>query len=126
MPAHRQQSTLRYRHRQGGAVLLCTLAAAVLSISAIAILRAGTHQRGRIDSLRSAAQARQTAAGLIARAEAFVQQDTAFAGNVVDPTAMIPGSFAVVTNDGMGNVTIAAYLYPGATAAAAAKRITLP
>lgn len=107
--------TNRRAARCGAAVLLCTLAAAVLSLSAIAILRSSSHQRDQLASRREVAEARQAADALLARAVALIRVDPTISGPITDSGSTHPDARATITPDGSGNRSVHVFLYPGAS-----------
>jgi hypothetical protein len=68
------------RCRRGSALLLCTLAATVISLAAIAIVRSNQHQLATVQGMRAARQARCTADGMLQRAYATIRLDQNFTG----------------------------------------------
>lgn len=79
------QSPRLKRNRQGSALLLCTLAAAVLSMGGIAILRSTQRSIVRVESQQSARQGRAITEGLYQRSVAMLRQNPATIGTITDP-----------------------------------------
>ena len=109
---HRQRSL---RQRKGSALLLCTLAATVLSMAAIAILRSGRQSIARVDSLRVSDSGRHVAEGFLQRSIALLQQNPNASGTVVDPANPLPGSRCELTPINANATQIRVFLYPGSS-----------
>ncbi|GAA5505332.1 hypothetical protein [Novipirellula caenicola] len=108
---NRLQPSRRARRRTGSALLLCTLAAAVLSMSAIAILRSSKLAIARVDARRTAIQGRHIAAGLVQRAIAELKSDSNFEGEIVAAGTTMPTARVVVKQPSKKEATLTVYLY---------------
>lgn len=101
--------------RRGSALLVCTLAAAVLSMAAIAILRSSQRNIARVDSLRSSTQGRSVSQGLFQRSVAVLRTNPAASGLVTDPGVVLPGARSQLTRLSPSATRIQVYLYAGAS-----------
>ena len=104
-----------HRKRRGSALLLCTLAAAVLATAAIAILRSGQRSIARIESIRACDSGRQVADGLVQRAIATLRVDGNASGLLVDPNSPLPDATCRLTPLAANATQIQVFLYAGAT-----------
>ena len=104
--------------RQGSALLVCTLAAVVLSMASIAILRSTHRSIARIDALQSSVRGRCISQGLYQRSIAILRQDANFEGQVVDPVVGSDSGYSRITRLAPDATRIEVFLYAGATAAA--------
>lgn len=81
--AMQYQTTLRTaRCRQGSALLVCTLAVAVVGLSSIAILRSSQRHHASVDGIRASRQARYDADGMLQRAVAALRVDPNTSGSL--------------------------------------------
>lgn len=103
------------RKRSASALLLCTLAAAVLSMAAIAILRSGQRGVARVEARRSSSTAQHTAAGLLQRSIAVLRINPATTGNIVDPGNGLPGAYSELQRLSPTATRIRVFLYVAAT-----------
>lgn len=96
-------------------LLLGTLAAVMLSLSSIAIIKSHSRRIAMTQAEQSSAQARLTSRGLLQRCVAIIQADPLFAGVVTDRDLAIPGAFvgafAQVTAVDPSTTRIEVYLY---------------
>ena len=104
-----------HRRRKGSAILVCTLAAAVLSLAAIAILRSSRHQIARTDAQRSSVHGHQVSDGLVQRCVAILRANPAATGRVTDPDTPMPDAFAELIQLSPTATQIRVFLYSGAT-----------
>ena len=105
----------KHRQRRGSAILLCTLAAAVLSMSAIAILRSSRHHIARTDAQRSSVQGHHVADGLAQRCVAVLRADPGATGTIIDPDAPLADASGELTQLSPTATQIRVYLYAGST-----------
>ena len=102
------------RHsRRGSALLLCTLATVVLSLSAIAILRSHTSEIGQTEAMESSVRGRFVAGGLLQRSVAQLRVDRKFSGTIIDRSSGSPDAFAQITPLTPAATRIEIYLYAG-------------
>ena len=104
-----------YRQRRGSAILLCTLAAAILSFSAIAILRSSRHQIAKTDAHRSGLQGHHVSDGLVQRCVAVLRANPNATGQVVDPSSPLANAYGELTQLSPTQTEIRVYLYAGST-----------
>ena len=107
--------TDKRRRRNGSAILVCTLAAAVLSLAAIAILRSSRHQIARTGAQRSSVQGHQVSDGLVQRCVAILRANPSAVGRVTDSGAAMPDAFAELIQLSPTATQIRIYMYAGAT-----------
>lgn len=100
-------------NRRGSALLVCTLAAAVLSMAAIAIIRSSQRSMGRVDSLRASCQGRCVAEGLYQRAVAILRVNPNTTGTIVDPGAPLLGARCELRQLSANATRIQVFLYAG-------------
>lgn len=103
------------RQRRGSALLVCTLAAAVVSMAAIAIVRSGRHSVARVEALRVSASSHHVAEGLTQRAIAILRDDPNRNGDVVDPNAPLPAARCRLLRLSPTATQIQVFLYAGST-----------
>ena len=77
---------MRRNQRRGSALLICTLAATVLSMAAIAILRSTQRNIARVDALAASASGRCVSEGLLQRSIALLRQNPNTQGVITDAT----------------------------------------
>ena len=99
------------RRRSGSALLLCTLAAAVLSMSAIAMLRSSKLAIARVDAQRTAVQARHIGDGLVQQAIAQLKNDSNFEGEIFASGTAMPTARAVVKRPSKKEAMLYVFLY---------------
>ncbi len=109
------QSSLKHRHRRGSALLLCTLAIAVISMASIAVLRSSQRGIARVDGVRNARQGEQIADGLVQRATAMLRLNPAFAGTLPLPRSAPSGTRVELTSLSPTATRIQIFLYDRAT-----------
>ncbi len=102
------------RCRRGSALLLCTLAAVVISIASIAILRSNQRGIATLSGTRVSRQARATSAGLVQRAYAALRLDTNLAGSLPLPKSYRSGERLELTKLSPSATQIEVYLYGSA------------
>ena len=105
----------REKSRRGSALLVCTLAAAVLSLAAIAILRSSRHHITRTDASRTSIQGHHVTDGLVQRSIAILRADPNAAGTFVDPNVPIANAYSELTQLSPTATRIQVYLYAGST-----------
>ncbi|TWT83536.1 hypothetical protein CA13_50010 [Planctomycetes bacterium CA13] len=115
----------RAKCRSGSALLLCTLVAAVLSMSAITILRSSEVAIARVDAERCAVQGRHAAEGLLQRAVAQLELNPNLSGIIVDPDSPFQSAYCVVQPIDKTHISVSAYLYKGSTMPAVSQTIEL-
>ena len=103
------------RKRRGSALLVCTLAAAVLSMAAIAIVRSSQRSIARVDALRTTAQGRCVAEGLFQRSVGILRTDPNTTGTIVDPANGMPDARCELRRLSPTATQIQVFLYAGAT-----------
>lgn len=103
------------RQRRGSALLVCTLAAAVVSMAAIAIVRSGRQSVARIEALRVSSSSRHVAEGLTQRAVSLLRADPNRSGDVVDPNAPLPAARCRLVRLSPKATQIQVFLYAGST-----------
>jgi hypothetical protein len=110
----KRTSIKRLPNRRGSALLLCTLAAAVLSVSAIAIIR--STQRGivRVESQQAARQGRATTEGLLQRSIAILRTNPLTTGTIPDPAGPA-GAYADLRAMSPTATQIQIFLYANST-----------
>jgi len=101
--------------RQGSALLLTTLAATVLSLGSIAILRSSQRKIAQVDAIRHSMQSRCAAAGLFQRSIAILRTDINRTGTVTDPAIGDPNIRAELLSVAKDSTRVVVYLYDGAT-----------
>ncbi|EMI20228.1 secreted protein [Rhodopirellula maiorica SM1] len=99
------------RRRSGSALLLCTLAAAVLSMSAIAMLRSSKLAIARVDARRSAIQGRHIGDGLVQQAIAQLKSDANFEGEILATGTTLPTARVVVKRPSKEEAMLYVFLY---------------
>ena len=105
----------KLRRRRGSALLVCTLAAVVVSMAAIAIIRSGRQAVARVEALRASATARHVADGLTQRAIALLRADPTRSGDVADPNAPLPAARCQLLRLSPKATQIRVFLYAGST-----------
>ncbi|MGB7325593.1 MAG: hypothetical protein WBD31_12035 [Rubripirellula sp.] len=80
----------RKHNRRGSALLICTLAATVLSMATIAIVRSNQRSVARVDATRTAIQSRLAADGLLQRSLAMLREDPKLSGEIRDKYSKHP------------------------------------
>ena len=107
------QITLSSNRRRGSALLVCTLAATVLSMAAIAIIRSSQRNIALVDSLRISSQGRCVAEGLFQRSIALLRLDPKTTGTVLDPAVGMPGARCDLRKLSPTTTQIQVFLYAG-------------
>ncbi|MDA8746353.1 hypothetical protein N9N28_17155 [Rubripirellula amarantea] len=113
--------TRRRHQRRGSALLLCTLATVVLSLSAIAILKSHSREIGHTEAMESSVRGRLVAGGLLQRTIAQLRVDPLYSGTVTDRAAGSPDAFAQVTRVSASATRIDVFLYAGSRIPATSK-----
>jgi hypothetical protein len=111
----RSQPPLKHRYRRGSALLLCTLAIAVVSLASIAVLRSNLRGIARVDALRNGRQARQLADGWVQRSTAMLRLNPTFAGSLPLPGTAPAGTRVQLTPLSPNATRIQVFLYSRAT-----------
>lgn len=104
----------RQRQRRGSALLLCTLAIAVISMASVAILRSTHRNVARVEGIRLSRQAHCESDGLLQRAYAMLRVDPAFSGTVTDPARRVAEARADVQRLSANATRIRVFLYAAA------------
>lgn len=120
-----RMNTKRNRNRRGSALLICTLAAAVLSMATIAILRSQQHAVRRVDAARASLSAKMTADGLMQRAVALLRTDPSLATTFNDRRFRNSPAFVVVQPLSVDESRVSVYLYAGSTVPAVSRVINV-
>lgn len=120
-----QTSLKRYRSRRGSALLICTLAAAVLSMATVAILRSQQHAVRRVDAARASLSAKMTADGLMQRAVAMLRANPTLATTFNDQRFRNSPAFVVVQPLSIDTSRVSVFLYAGSTVPAASRVINV-
>lgn len=102
-----------HRHRRGSALLICTLAATVLSMASIAILRSNRREVARVEARRAASQARVVAQGLVQRSIAMLRDDAKLSGVIADKDSPLPDAYVELRPISADATLIQVYLYAG-------------
>lgn len=108
-------SITKRRNRRGSALLLCTLAIAVISLASIAILRSNLRGIARVDALRNSRQSRQLADGWVQRSAAMLRLNPSFAGSLPLPGSAPAGTRVELTPLSPTATRIQIFLYDQAT-----------
>ena len=109
------RTRIRHHQRNASALLLCTLAAAVLSMAAIAILRSGQRGIARVEARRTSSAGQHVAAGLLQRSVAILRVNPATTGNIVDPGNGMPGAYSELQSLSPSATRIRVFLYAAST-----------
>ena len=99
------------KRRKGSALLLCTLVTAVLSMSAIAILRSSQLAITRVESTRNSVAARHAADGFVQRAVSILKSNPTYTGKFAHKESGFPNAFCETASVGTTQVAIRVYLY---------------
>ncbi len=102
------------RLRRGSALLVCTLAAVVISLAAVTMLRSSRRSIARIDAIQASDGGRHVADGLLQRSIALLRENPATAGTIVDPDGPNPDAFCQLTTLTATATQIQVFLYAGA------------
>ncbi len=113
------------RHRRGSALLVCTLAAAVLSMATLAILRSQQYSVRRVDAVRSSVSARMTSEGLTQRAIAMLRTDPKLTTKFKDERSKDSPAIVVVEPISADESRIDVYLYEGAQVPATSRIVNV-
>lgn len=105
----------RHRRRRGSALLVCTLAATVLSMAAIAIIRSSQRNIARVDALRTTGQGRCVVEGLFQRSIAILRTDPNTTGTIADPNNGMANARCDLRQLSPTATQIQIFLYAGAT-----------
>ena len=100
--------------RRGAALLICMLAAAAVSLSAMAIMRSLHRSALRTQSIESIAADRQLALGIANAAVAQLNGTSALPGNLSFP-ALSKEARVVITPVTLKEITLSVWLFPTAT-----------
>ena len=103
------------RNRKGSALLLCTLAAAMLSMAAVGIIRGSRRAIARTDSLNASTEGRLVADGLFQRAIAHMRNDPAPNIVLTDSNSPLPSATCQLRTLSPTAVEVTVFLYAGAT-----------
>ncbi len=103
------------RQRRGSAILLCTLAAAILSLAAIAIVRSSRHHIAHTHAHRSSVDGHHISDGLAQRCVAILRADPNATGRVTDPNITLPDAYAELNLLSPTMTQIRVFLYAGST-----------
>lgn len=101
----------RPRSRRASALLLCTLAIAVVSAASVAILRSNQRGNATLGGTRVARQARQTADGMLQRAYAAIRLDPKLTGTISLPKSYGSGERLELKSLSPTATQIEVYLY---------------
>jgi type II secretory pathway component PulK len=105
----------RSRSRRGAALLVCTLAAAVLSMAAIAILRSSKRAIERVDAVQVSSASRAVSEGLLQRSIAILRVNPNATGSVTDPNNGMSSARAELRQLSPTATQVQVFLYPGST-----------
>ena len=103
------------RQRRGSALLVCTLAAAVLSMAAIAIIRSSQRSIARVDALRTSGQGRCVADGLLQRSIAILRANPNTTGTISDPSNGTPDARSQLRQLSPTETQVQVFLYATST-----------
>lgn len=103
-----------YPHRRGGVLLLCMLAAVVVSSGTIALVHLHRRSSQRIDARRCLMETNQESRGLYERVTTMIRNDPSFSGNVTSVTGT-QSAYAVVTSLAPSQTNIRVYAYRSST-----------
>jgi hypothetical protein len=101
--------------RRGSALLLCTLAIAVISLASIAIVRSNQRGIANIDGIRASRQARYNADGMVQRSIATIRIAPTTVGSLPLPTMFPPDARVELTPLSPNATRIRVYLYDPST-----------
>ena len=101
--------------RRGSALLVCTLAATVLSMAAIAIIRSSKRNIARVDAVRTTAQGRCVADGLFQRSIAMLRIDPNTTGSFSDAGNGMPDARVDLRQLSANQTQIQVFLYAAST-----------
>ncbi|WP_218933858.1 hypothetical protein [Rubripirellula lacrimiformis] len=115
MPAPDTVMVNRTRHhrRQGSALLICTLAATVLSMATLAIVRSQQLAIARIDATRTSLSGQATADGLMQRTIAMLRVDPTLQGQYQDTRVKGAEPWIDVQPISSSETLVQIYLYKG-------------
>jgi len=113
----------RKDRRRGSALLLCTLAIAVLSMASIAILRSNQRGIATVDGIRTSRQARYAADGMVQRAIAAIRLNPTISGQLPLSKSAPPGARVELSPTSGTATQIQVFLY--ARAATPARTLTV-
>lgn len=105
----------RYRAPRGAALLVCTLAAAVLSMAAIAILRSSKRGIERIDAVQVSSTSRAVSEGLLQRSIAILRVNPNTIGTITDANNGMQSARSELRQISPTATQIQVFLYPGST-----------
>jgi hypothetical protein len=103
------------RRRRGSALLICTLAIAVISLASVAIVRSNQRGIANIDGIRASRQARHNADGLIQRSIATIRVAPTTVGTLPLPTMFPPDARVELTRLSPSATQIHVFLYDPST-----------
>lgn len=103
------------KQRHGSALLVCTLAAAVLSMASIAILRSSQRSIARVDALQNSSQGRCVTEGLFQRSVAILRTSPNTSGTIVDPSSSMPNARCELRQLSPTATQIQIFLYASST-----------
>lgn len=106
---------IRTRQRRGSALLVCTLAAAILSMAAIAILRSSQRNIARVDALETSSRGRFVSEGLYQRSIALLRLNPNTTGTIVDPGNGMPEARCELRQLSPSATQIQVFLYAAST-----------
>ncbi len=99
------------RCRRGSALLLCTLAIAVISLASIAIVRSNQRGIANVDGIRVSRQARYDADGIVQRSIAALRVDPTISGSLPLSASTPKDATVVLTPLSASETQIQVYLY---------------
>ena len=111
------------RCRTGSMLLLGTLAAFVLSLGSLAIIKSHSRRIAMTNAETASAQSRLTSVGLLQRSVALLQNDPLYQGTVIDRGAAIAEAYAEVSSISPTSTRIDIFLYRRAPVPAATKTV---
>ncbi|QDT03351.1 hypothetical protein K227x_17330 [Rubripirellula lacrimiformis] len=103
----------RHHRRQGSALLICTLAATVLSMATLAIVRSQQLAIARIDATRTSLSGQATADGLMQRTIAMLRVDPTLQGQYQDTRVKGAEPWIDVQPISSSETLVQIYLYKG-------------
>lgn len=115
MPNRTANRRVPPNQRTGSALLVATLAAAVLSMAGIAIIRSSQRSIARVDALRTTTQGRCVAEGLVQRAIATLRIDPNRTGAITDPSSLLPNANCQLRQLSPTATQIEVFLYAGSS-----------
>ena len=104
----------RNRSRQGSVLLLCTLAAVVLSLAGLAILQSHSRNLAMTRSVESSMAARMASDGLMQRAIAQLRVDPNATLRVIDKNSSLPDAYGKIVPISATQSEVSIFLYKDA------------